>query len=525
CLFAVLGFGSVMAVTAPAWAQSNEPASSEPGNNETSSSEMGTPPPAVTLRILHINDVNEISADRSGFGGFASLKTLIDQHSQGVDEVLVTFGGDLISPSLLSSINQGEHMIAFMNAIGTDLAVPGNHEYDFGAAVFEQRRAESDFAWLGTNIRAVDGSEIPTLTQTTMISVGPYQIGAFGLVTPDTEELSRPDSGHFFQEPIDVAETVVPALRADGADVVIALTHLATAQDLVLAREVEGIDLVLGGHEHTPTTIYTHDTLVHKSGSSARYLGVIDLTIATVGETPEDWAVEVTPSWQMVVNRGVVKDPEIKALKAKYKAVLDKELAEEIGRTEVVLDSRHDTVRLRESNFANLMADAIKAETAADIAIINGGGIRGNSFLEAGSPLTRQDILAELPFGDVVVLLQAPGAAILAALENGFSQIEDSAGRFPQVSEGVEVVYDPTQSPGLRVVSVTIRGEAIDPAKTYRLATNDYLAKGGDGYRTFADLPQLIDATSARLMATIVMDHIKAAETVAPEVEGRLVVR
>ena len=138
-------------------------------------------------------------------------------------------------------------------------------------------------------------------------------------------------------------------------------------------------------------------------------------------------------------------------------------------------------MRTGETNFGDLLADALRAATGADVALTNGGGIRGDTTYPAGTELTRKDILTELPFGNVTVLAEVTGTDLLAALENGVSQVEDTAGRFPQVS-GLGFTYDPAAPAGSRIVEVTVGGAPLDPARTYRLATNDYLLGGGDGY-------------------------------------------
>jgi 2',3'-cyclic-nucleotide 2'-phosphodiesterase (5'-nucleotidase family) len=169
-----------------------------------------------------------------------------------------------------------------------------------------------------------------------------------------------------------------------------------------------------------------------------------------------------------------------------------------------------------------LIADGLRwGTTGAQIAIINGGGVRGDRLIAAGTQLTRKDILAELPFGNVAVLLELTGAEIRAALENGVSQVEAVAGRFPQVS-GLAFVWDPAKPPGSRVISVTVDGKPLDDAAVYRVATNDYMAGGGDGYAAFTKGKVLIDASAARLMATVVMDYVTAMKTVSPKVDGRI---
>jgi 2',3'-cyclic-nucleotide 2'-phosphodiesterase (5'-nucleotidase family) len=205
----------------------------------------------------------------------------------------------------------------------------------------------------------------------------------------------------------------------------------------------------------------------------------------------------------------------------RFEADLDDRLAAAVGKTSVALDSRRATVRSRESNMGNLIADAMRQATGADIALTNGGGIRGNRTYEAGATLTRKDILSELPFGNVTVVISLSGAELWAALENAVSRIEDKAGRFAQVS-GMTFIYDPVKPRGGRVISATVGGKALERAASYTVATNDYIARGGDGYTAFKGGKLILDAAGATLMASQVMDYITALGTIEPKIEGRI---
>jgi 2',3'-cyclic-nucleotide 2'-phosphodiesterase (5'-nucleotidase family) len=181
-------------------------------------------------------------------------------------------------------------------------------------------------------------------------------------------------------------------------------------------------------------------------------------------------------------------------------------------------------VRTAETAMGNLIADAMHKAVGADVAITNGGGIRGDKQYTAGQDLTRKDVLTELPFGNKTVLEQVSGQQILEALENGVSQVEDGAGRFPQVS-GLTVVYDPSQPKGKRIQSVMVGAKPLDPAATYKLATNDFMLGGGDGYTALAAGQVIINGGNAKLMANDVMALIHEAGTVSPAVEGRVVAK
>jgi 2',3'-cyclic-nucleotide 2'-phosphodiesterase (5'-nucleotidase family) len=160
----------------------------------------------------------------------------------------------------------------------------------------------------------------------------------------------------------------------------------------------------------------------------------------------------------------------------------------------------------------------------ADVALTNGGGIRADKQYQAGQKLTRRDILSEMPFGNTTVLLEVTGAQIKDALENGVSQVRELGGRFPQVS-GIVAEVDVKEPVGSRVKSVKVNGQPLDPAKTYKLATNDFVGRGGDGYRSLIGAKSLIDVAASQLMASQVIDYVTKAGKVAPKVEGRIVLR
>lgn len=473
------------------------------------------------LTFLHINDVYEITPV-DGQGGFAELMTLLRQERARDPGAITTLGGDFLSPSLLSGMVQGQQMVDLLNAIGIDVAVFGNHEFDFGPDVAKARMGESRFPWLGTNLSAPDGTPFGGAPATWIRTVGDIKVGFFGVLTPETETLAN--TGHWLKlaEVTKTATDAVKTLKAGGANVIVALTHLGITEDRALAASVKGIDLILGGHDHDPITFYEGGTLIVKAGSDAHYLAVMDLTVATRAIAGKGPVTTVTPrEWRLVSTGSVAPDPELAAKVKAYTDQLDSAMSGVIGTAGVDLDSRKDSVRVRESSMGNLIADALRIGLKTDVGLMNGGGIRGDSLIAAGAPITRKDVLRELPFGNVGVVTALSGADLRAVLENGFSRTEDKAGRFPQLS-GVSVVYDPTAPAGARVVRATVGGKPLDPAATYTVATTDYLLKGGDGYDALGRGRILVDPSGGTLLATLVIDHIQTQKTVSPAVEGRI---
>jgi 2',3'-cyclic-nucleotide 2'-phosphodiesterase (5'-nucleotidase family) len=254
--------------------------------------------------------------------------------------------------------------------------------------------------------------------------------------------------------------------------------------------------------------------------TDAIYITAVDLAV-DVQEKDGKRSIKWWPNFRIIDSATVTPDPETQAQVDKYNAQLSKELDVAVGTTGTPLDSRRASVRTTETAIGNLIADAMRGAVGADVAITNGGGIRGNKEYPAGSSLTRKDIYTELPFGNKTVKLELTGADIWAALENGFSEIEHGAGRFPQVS-GLVVEADATQPAGKRVTSVTVGGRPIGMTDTYTLATNDYMQAGGDGYSVFKQAKVLVGDLNAKLLASDVMDYITAMKSVSPTVEGRI---
>ena len=281
--------------------------------------------------------------------------------------------------------------------------------------------------------------------------------------------------------------------------------------------------MILGGHDHDPITFYENGVLIQKSGTDAQFLSVVDLLIEEI-EVRDGMRTVVRPQWRLISTRGIEPHADVAPLVAKYETLLDEQLNVEIGTTETALESVRGSVRTKETTMGNLIADAVRADANADISIANGGGIRGDTVYEAGTILTRKDILTELPFGNTAVLLKLSGADVLAALENGVSRVEDVNGPFPQVS-GLTFIFDPAKEAGSRIEEVSVGGAPLDLDKTYTLATNSFIAGGGDGYSMLGNGEVLVDASAGTLLATVVMDYVSAQGSVAPEIEGRIVSR
>ncbi|WP_420403436.1 bifunctional metallophosphatase/5'-nucleotidase [Nisaea sp.] len=477
----------------------------------------------LRLSIVHVNDWDRLDAkDRAG--GAAKIASIARYERDRVEaeggQVLLTFGGDMLSPSLLSGFDKGAHMVALANAIGFNAAVLGNHEFDFGPDVLIDRLKEAEYPVLGSNISYKGKPGFPGAERSLLVEAGEYKIGLLGLTTTDTPSLSSSGPDVAFAPLADAAREITEVLRRQGADLVIALTHAVYQKDLETLRQVAGIDIVLGGHDHLVLVLYDGKQAILKSGSQGNFVGIMDILIDRV-EGRSGPQLVWQPSFSMVNTLEVEEDPEIAQRVAGFVARLDKELAVDIGATEVALDTRRAAVRSGENAFGNLVADAMRAATGADAALTNGGGIRGDTTYAPGRVLTRKDILTELPFGNKTVTMRLKGSDLKAALENGVSKVEEGAGRFPHVS-GLSFAYSGSKPAGSRVSDILVGGLPLDLGKVYVVAVNDFVARGGDGYASLENGEPIVDASSARLMASQVIEFIQAGDGVTTEVEGRV---
>jgi 2',3'-cyclic-nucleotide 2'-phosphodiesterase (5'-nucleotidase family) len=463
------------------------------------------------LNIIHFNDVYEIEPVSGGaLGGAARVATLINERAG--KNPLILFSGDAFSPSIMSSIFKGQQMVDVFNRLGLDYATVGNHELDLGLDVAVQRIGESEFPWMAANLFDDSGQPYAGSISSTLVDWNGVKVGIFGLVG-NWLDLVGPNAKAQYSDFIAAGQTIAQDLKAQGAQVIIAVTHMEMDEDRALAQAVPDIDLILGGHDHDPMNEVVNETLIWKTGSDFRTLGELKVFLI-----PGQKAL-ILPNY-IPVTASVAEEPAMAAVVAGYAATLDAELGQPIGDTQVALDATRAAVRTTESNFGNLITDASRAFTSADVAIMNGGGIRTDQMYGPGQ-LTRRDIQAVLPFGNVVIVVELSGADLVAALENGISEVEKTSGRFPQIS-GATYKYDPSLAPGQRILEVTVAGQPLDPAKTYSVAINDFIGSGGDGYEVFINAPRLLNEAGGPLLAEVVMNYVLENGSIAPGVEGRI---
>ncbi|WP_193174850.1 bifunctional metallophosphatase/5'-nucleotidase [Oricola nitratireducens] len=471
----------------------------------------------VKLTILGVGDVYNFQ-ESHGRGGFARLNAVAKAERAANPNTLYVFDGDMLSPSILSGFDHGQNTIDLTNLAPFDIAVPGNHEFDFGPENFIEKVKASKYPWAAINITNADGSPVEGLGGVMVKEIAGLKIALIPVAQDTSPEVSSTGDLKFLPT-VDTAIDAAKAARSDGADLVIGVVQTDMSNDRKLIAS-HAFDVIMSGDDHSYATAFDGVTAYVETSIDGEFLSPVDLTVS-IEEKDGKRKVSWTPAFRFIDTADVTPDAESQQLVDQLAAKLDDSLNVEIGSTEGPLDSRRNVVRAEESAMGDLIADAMRAASGADIAITNGGGIRADRTYDAGAKLTRRDILTELPFGNVTVVTEIPGSQVLAALENGVSQVEKGAGRFPQVS-GISFAFDASAPAGSRVSEVMVGDAPLDLDKLYKVATNDYMLAGGDGYGALGGGRVLVNKGNGNLMANDVMDYIAKKGTVAAKVEGRI---
>lgn len=497
-----------------------------------------TAPDADDIVVLYTNDIHCTSDDGMSYAAIAGYKSEMEA-AYGADNVTLVDNGDAIQGAVLGTLSDGEWIVDIMNEVGYDLAIPGNHEFDFGMDQFlDIAKNQAAYQYLSCNFLDKDGNTV--LDPYKIVSYGDTDIAYVGISTPETISKSTPaffqdENGNYIysfcqgengQELYDRVQDTVDAARADGADYVVALAHLG--EDLAsrpwMSTEViantTGIDAVLDGHSHTVDAEQIvknadgEDVVLSQTGTKAESIGQLTIDPAT-GEM----------STQLVKLADVATDSPaytaaqtyIQGIQEKYQDVV----AEVVATSDVTLTVSDPAtgdrrVRSAETNMGDFCADAYREVMGADIGFVNGGGIRAD--ITPGD-VTYGDLIAVHPFGNMICLAEVSGQQILDALEMGARVVGTAeSGGFQQVS-GLKYTVN-TQIPSSvvlddngsfvevsgarRVSDVMVENretgayEPIDPNATYTLAGHNYMLKqGGDGFTMFGEdnIKLLLDET------------------------------
>mmetsp|Transcript_27819 Transcript_27819/g.47100 ORF Transcript_27819/g.47100 Transcript_27819/m.47100 type:complete len:669 (-) Transcript_27819:178-2184(-) len=446
--------------------------------------------------ILHFNDVYNIQPvnEKSG-GGASRFYTMVEKYRSM--RPLILFSGDCFAPSVMSTITHGKHMPPVLNKIGIHVSMYGNHDFDFGEEKGMELTKSTKFPWLLSNIfRLATGERLGDALDMVMVKHCGMKVGIFGVAEDWTNTLpTLPEGGVRYVDFVQHSRKMVAKCKSLGADLVIALTHSRIQNDELLAKKVQGIDLILGGHDHLYAVeqIEPYRQVVVKSGSDFHDMTIIRVKTDSDRLDTKDGlhgarATFVTE--RIIIGPEVPKHPEMESVVKELSAETDKKFSVVMGRIECDLDCSFEVVRKEECAVGNFLADLIRQAYGCDIGYMVGGGIRSNQVFPKG-PFTFKDIMSVLPFQDPCGVVRITGAQLVKCLEHGLRSYPKLDGRFPHVS-GIRFVHDPSKPAGSRVVKVVVvradgSERALDMKEKYKVATRGYLVQGGDGYQSFSE--------------------------------------
>ncbi len=502
-----------------------------------------------TLHVVHINDMHsriepisrfnstcsaEDNAEGKCFGGVARVKTMIDQLRAELDgeNFLVVDAGDQFQGSLFFMTYSGAVAAEMMNEIGFDVMSVGNHEFNLGDGALANLADTVSFPVVSGNLDVSGSNELAgKIGDTLILERGGERIGIVSALATDTKELSSPSEAVMFKDEIESIKEDVAALQAEGVDKILAITHVGYNLDQRIAAEVPGIDAVIGGHSHTylsssdpdrqgpyPTMVSQGDNLVPvvQAGAFSKYVGHLELTFDDAGN------VTYATGDTILLDASVAEDEAIVARVAELGAPIEEMKTRIVAEAADVIEGDRSVCRAVECPMGNLVADAMLdrvKDQGVEIAIQNGGGLRAS--IDAGE-ITMGEVLTVLPFQNTLSTFQVTGAQVLAALENGVSQVEDGAGRFPQVA-GMTFTADLSAEPGSRISDVMVGGEPLDLERTYSLVSNNFVRNGGDGYAMFRDAMNAYDYGPD--LADVTAEYLAANAPYQPYTDGRITIK
>ena len=495
------------------------------------------------LTILHTNDFHArfepVSKYDSGcsaedndagecFGGSARLVTAIEEAKGRAENWLLVDGGDQFQGTLFYTYYKGALAAEMMNKMGYDGMTVGNHEFDDGPEVLAGFMDAVNFPVLMSNAD-VSGEELlaDKLMKSTVIEKGGEKIGLIGLTPIDTDELSSPGKNIIFTDPSDAVQGEVDRLSEEGVNKIIVLSHSGYGVDQTVAENTTGVDVIVGGHTNTllgdmdgaagPYPTVVNGVQIVSAYAYGKFLGELNVTF------DDDGNVTAASGAPLVMDAAVTEDEATKSRIAEAAAPLDEIRNKVVAETAEAIDGDKNACRTGECAMGNLVADAMLdrvKDQGVTIAIANGGGLRAS--IDAGE-VTMGEVLTVLPFQNTLSTFETTGETVVAALENGVSQLEDVAGRFAQVA-GLKYTFDPAAEVGSRITDVMVKeGDAwvpIDPAKTYLAVTNNYVRGGGDGYKMFSDAPNAYDFGPD--LADVTAEYLAAQGPYKPYTDGRI---
>jgi len=553
----VMVFGMALPAFADEGDGKDAPVASEPA-------ESAAPDVGGKIVILHTNDVHcqidqakkDDKVTNIGYAGVAAYKTEMEAE-YGKGNVTLVDAGDAIQGGPIGTLTNGSAIVEIMNKVGYDLAIPGNHEFDYGMDNFlSLAKDKAEYTYICSNFTDLAGKAV--FDPYKILTCGEVKVAYVGIDTPETFTKSTPtyfqnDKGDYiysFQQGGNgkdlsaAVQKAVDAAREEGADYVVALGHLGDdgstqewkAQTVI--ANTTGIDLFIDGHSHEQI----ERIVANKDGKDVPWAQT-GTKLAAIGKVVIDTKTgEITHE---LVTGYDKQDETVAAFVKEKNDAFKSQLEKVVAKSEVELTTKdadgNRLVRSGETNLGDLCADAYRVMLGADVAFVNGGGVRADI---AAGDVTYEDIINVHPFGNEACMVETTGQDILDALEFGARNYPEENGGFLQVSgltytidESVpsSVVMDENKAfvkvdGAYRVTDVKVNGEALDVNKTYTLASHNYMLKeGGDGFEMFKTDKLLKDGVMIdnAVLINYIVDELKGTVTADEygEPAGRITVK
>ncbi|MCY4229040.1 MAG: bifunctional metallophosphatase/5'-nucleotidase [Gammaproteobacteria bacterium] len=508
---------------------------------------------AETLTILHTNDLHaqikpvnqrnnacngERDAENACFGGYARLAAVVQTEREKSGHSILVDGGDQFQGSLIFTHYQGQALVKMMNMVRYDGMTVGNHEFDLGPQALRRFIEQARFPVLLSNAD-ISGEPLlnDVLKHSAIIAKSGYRYGLIGLAPVNTAELSSPGPNISFTDPVMAVSREIARLTRQGIDRIILLSHSGYDVDQHIAANVDGIDVIVGGHTNTflsnqdgqqsegpyPTWVRSPNgtaVAIVQAYAFGKYLGRLDVTFDDRGRITSAIGNPILLDSRTAQNQEVRNEIEklVKPLNVLHSQVISEAASP--------IDGNRTDCRTRECKIGNLVADAMLARMKPqgyDIAIANAGGLRGS--IDQGE-ITMGEVLAVYPFQNQLSSFELTGADILSSLESGVDQVAGRSGRFPQVS-GLRFRYSRlTENNSARVYDVEVSQQnqwaPLDPDQIYGVVTNDFLRGGGDGYTVFSQSARNAN-DHGPAVTDIVVDYLQKNNPYQPVLDGRII--
>lgn len=496
-----------------------------------------------SLTILHTNDFHarfepiskydsgcsaEDNAEGKCFGGSARLVSAVNAARARSDNSILVDGGDQFQGTLFYTYYKGKLAAEMMNKMGYDAMTVGNHEFDDGPEVLRGFMDAVNFPVLMSN---ADFSGEPLLSdkllKSTVIERNGEKLGLIGLTPHDTDELASPGPNVVFTDPVGAVQSEVDKLTAAGINKIIVLSHSGYNVDKRVAAETTGVDVIVGGHSNTflsntsdraegPYPTMVGNTAIVSAYAYSKFLGELNVVFNDSGDI-------ISASGEpLLMDASVEEDGDTVARIAEAAKPLNEIRNRVVAQSAAEIVGVREECRAMECAMGNLIADAMLErvrDQGIEIAIQNGGGIRAS--IDAG-PVTMGEVLTVLPFQNTLSTFYVSGQTVVDALENGVSEMEEGAGRFPQVA-GMTFTVDPNAPAGSRISDVMVGGAPIALDRTYGVVSNNYVRNGGDGYKMFLNAENVYDFGPD--LADVTAEYMVKTGPYTPYKDGRITVK